>query len=207
MIHHDKRSLAINFRDARGSALLAELAATVDIVIENFRPGVLERYGLGPSRLRAENPALIYCSISGYGHTGPLREKGGVDLIAQAHAGLMSVTGQPGGIPVKAGFPVSDVGAGMWAVIGILAALGRRTRTGDGATIDLALTDSLVAWAVWEVADYQMMSVVPEPLGNAHRLAAPYQGFQCGDGQWLVLAGLSKRWPALRNVGHLIARR
>jgi len=200
MIHHDKRSVAADIRDPRVSAAILRLAGTVDVVVENFRPGVLAWHGLDAATMRAAYPRLVYCSISGYGQTGPLRERGGVDLVAQAHAGLLSVTGPPGGPPAKAGFPVGDIGAGMWAAIGILGALTRRAVTGQGATIDVALTDSLFAWAVWEVADYQMTGAVPEALGTAHRLAAPYQGFRCGDGRWLVLAGVASRWPNLCDV-------
>jgi crotonobetainyl-CoA:carnitine CoA-transferase CaiB-like acyl-CoA transferase len=202
MVHHDKRSIAVNLRDPRGARVLADLAGTVDVVVENFRPGVLARHGLDASTLRQRDPRLVYCSISGYGQTGPLHDLGGVDLVAQAHAGLMSVTGEPDGLPCKAGFPVSDVGAGMWAAIAIVAALHRRSATGEGSTIDIALTDALLAWAVWEVADYQMTGVVPGGLGTAHRLAAPYQAFRCEDGRWLAFAGLATRWPEFcRTIG------
>jgi crotonobetainyl-CoA:carnitine CoA-transferase CaiB-like acyl-CoA transferase len=197
MVHHDKRSVAVDIRDPRVSAALLRLAGTVDVVVENFRPGVLARRGLDAASMRAAYPQLIYCSISGYGQTGPMGERGGVDLVAQGHAALMSVTGPAGGPPAKAGFPVSDVGAGMWAAIGILGALARRHATGEGATIDVALTDGVFAWAVWEVADYQMTGIVPQALGTAHRLTAPYQGFRCGDGKWIVFAGLPSRWPQL----------
>jgi crotonobetainyl-CoA:carnitine CoA-transferase CaiB-like acyl-CoA transferase len=200
MVHHDKRSIAVNLRDPRGARLLATLAGTADVVVENFRPGVLTRYGLGARALRERDPRLVYCSISGYGQTGPLRDLGGVDLVAQGHAGLMSVTGEPAGPPAKAGFPVSDVGAGMWAAMAVIAALHRRAVTGEGATIDIALTDALLAWAVWEVADYQMTGVVPGGLGTAHRLAAPYQAFRCSDGEWLAFAGLATRWRELCQV-------
>ena len=195
MVHHDKRSIAVNLRDPRGARVLVELASAVDVVVENFRPGVLARYGLDARALRQRDPRLVYCSISGYGQTGPLHDQGGVDLVAQGQAGLMSVTGEPDGPPCKAGFPVSDVGAGLWAATSIIAALHRRSATGEGATIDIALTDGLLAWAVWEVADYQMTGTVPAGLGTAHRLAAPYQAFPCGDGRWLAFAGLATRWP------------
>ncbi len=195
MVHRDKRSVAVDFRDPRGSEIVARLAESADVVVENFRPGVLQRHGLDAVTLRSRDVSLIYCSISGYGHTGPLQSAGGVDLVAQGHAGLMSVTGEQGGPPVKAGFPVSDVGAGMWAAIGVLGALVRRATTGEGATIDVALTDGLVAWALWEVADYQMTGLTPGPLGSAHRLTAPYEAFECADGAWLALASTDRRWP------------
>jgi crotonobetainyl-CoA:carnitine CoA-transferase CaiB-like acyl-CoA transferase len=200
VIHHDKRSIGVDLRDERGAAIVRSLAASCDVLVENFRPGVLAKYGLDATSLRSLVPSLVYCSISGYGQTGPLCREGGVDLVAQGHAGLLSVTGHPGGEPVKAGFPVSDVGAGMWAAIGVLGALTRRHVTGEGATIDVALNDGLLAWAVWEVADYQMTGAVPGPLGSAHRLTAPYEAFECGDGRWLVLAGVASRWRVLCAV-------
>lgn len=194
MVQRNKKSIALDFTDVRGRDVLLRLLETADIFVQNFRPGVLEKYALAYEDLKAAFPQLIYCSISGFGQTGPLREAGGVDLIAQGYAGLMSVTGFADRGPAKAGYPVSDVGAGMWAVIGVLAALERCRRIGVGAHIDVALTDSIFAWSVWEVADYQMTGQVPGPLGTAHRLIAPYQAFICGDGKWLTVAAAQTHW-------------
>jgi crotonobetainyl-CoA:carnitine CoA-transferase CaiB-like acyl-CoA transferase len=200
MVHNDKRSLAVDIKDSRGTEIVRRLAGSADVFIQNFRPGVLDRYGLGDDELRKSNPGLIYCSISGYGLTGPMRDHGGVDLIAQGHSGLMSVTGFDAGSPAKAGYPVADLGAGMWAAIGILAALQRRARSGAGESVDVSLTDGLAAWSVWELAEFQMTEQTPEPLGTAHRLTAPYQAFKCHGGQWITVAGIAARWPDLCAV-------
>jgi crotonobetainyl-CoA:carnitine CoA-transferase CaiB-like acyl-CoA transferase len=200
MVHRNKQAIAIDLRTEQGAALVRRIMDRCDVVLENFRPGVLARYGLDAETSRARLPRLVYCSISAYGQTGPLAREGGVDLIAQGTAGLMSVTGEPGRPPAKAGYPVSDVGAGMWGAIGVLAALNRASATGEGAHIDVALTDSVMAWAPWEVADYQMSGEVPEPLGSAHRLAAPYQAFECAEGGWINLTALPSRWAAFCDL-------
>ncbi len=195
MIHRNKKSLAVDIRDKRGADLVRRLSRKANVLVENFRPGVLDRRGLGFEELSQENPALVYCSISGFGQTGPLREVGAVDLVAQGHSGLMSVTGTAAGQIAKAGFPVSDLSAGMWAAMSVTAALLRAARSGRGTHLDIALVDSIVAWALWELADYQISGQVPGPLGTAHRLVAPYQAFPCKDGRWITLAAVDRKWP------------
>jgi crotonobetainyl-CoA:carnitine CoA-transferase CaiB-like acyl-CoA transferase/alkylation response protein AidB-like acyl-CoA dehydrogenase len=194
MVHRDKRSIAVDIRSEAGQSVVATLSTQVDVVVENFRPGVLDRRRLGPSDLLARSPALVYCSISGFGHTGPRRGDGMVDLVAQGYAGLMSVTGAGPGQMVKAGYPVADLGAGMWGAIGVLAGLQRRGATGVGGHLDISMVDGLVSWGMWELADYQATGEVPEPIGTAHRLTAPYQAFRCRDDRWLTVAAVDRLW-------------
>ncbi len=200
MVNRDKRCLAVDFRRAEGADAVRRLAASCDVAVENFTPGVLAKYGLDAASLRAVHPHLVYCSISGFGQTGPLRDAKATDLIVQGFSGLMSVTGQPGGEPAKAGYPVGDIGSAMYAVIGILAALARRQRTGHGAHVDVSLADTVAAWSMWEVAEYQMTGEIPGPLGTAHRLVAPYQAFVCGDGRWITVAAGERLWDTFCDV-------
>ncbi|MCW8378729.1 CaiB/BaiF CoA transferase family protein [Streptomyces justiciae] len=200
LIHRDKRSLAVDLKTPEGADIVRSLARRSDVLVENFRAGAMARLGLGYEDLRPECPDLVYCSISGFGQFGPMRDAKGIDLIAQAYSGLMSVTGSAEGQLAKAGFPVSDVGTGMWGAIGVLAAL-LRARTGGGGTyVDVALADSVAAWSLWEVADFVATGVEPRPLGTAHRLAAPYEAFTCSDGATLVLGAVDRAWEALCGV-------
>lgn len=200
LVHRGKASLAVDIKHPEGRAIVRGLAAGSHVLVENFRVGALSSCGLGYEDLRADCPNLVYCSISGFGQSGPMRDGKGVDLIAQAYGGLLSVTGSDDGVVAKAGYPVSDLGAGMWAATGVLAALRRAESGGGGAYIDIALADTVAAWSVWEVADYLGTSVVPGPLGTAHRLAAPYQAFTCNDGQMLVIGAVDRAWPRLCRV-------
>ncbi|WP_330229186.1 CoA transferase [Nocardia sp. NBC_00508] len=202
LVHRDKASIAVDLKTAAGREILHGLARRSDVFVENFRVGALEGLGLGYEDLRADNPDLVYCSISGFGQFGPKRDMKGVDLIAQAYGGLLSVTGTTDGQLAKAGFPVADIGTGMWGVIGVLAALLRARAGGGGCHIDVALADTVAAWSLWEVADYVSSGQTPGPLGTAHRLAAPYQAFDCSDGESLVVGGIDRAWPALcRTLG------
>jgi crotonobetainyl-CoA:carnitine CoA-transferase CaiB-like acyl-CoA transferase len=200
LVHRDKRSLAVDMKSPAGRAIVYDLAKRSDVLVENFRAGAMARLGLGYDDLRADCPDLVYCSISGFGQFGPMRDAKGIDLIAQAYSGLMSVTGSTDGQLAKAGFPVSDVGTGMWGAIGVLAALLRARAGGGGAYIDVALADSVAAWSLWEVADYVATGVQPGPLGTAHRLAAPYEAFTCSDGNTLVIGAVDRSWEALCRV-------
>ncbi|WP_021596355.1 CaiB/BaiF CoA transferase family protein [Actinomadura welshii] len=200
LVHRGKGSLAVDIKRPEGQAIVRRLAAGSDILVENFRVGALALQGLGYDDLKHDCPNLVYCSISGFGQYGPMRDAKGIDLIAQAYGGLMSVTGSADGELAKAGYPVSDIGTGMWGAIGILAALQRVRGGGGGAHIDVSLADAVASWSVWEVADYLGTSVPPGPLGTAHRLAAPYQAFACGDGQTLVIGAVDRAWPELCRV-------
>jgi formyl-CoA transferase len=191
-VNRGKRSIVLNLKSAAGREVFLRLARSTDIVIENYRPGVMEGLGLGYEALAALNPRLIYASISGYGQTGPERGKGGFDLIAQGVSGIMSITGEPGGPPVKAGVPVTDLGAGLFALVGILAALAHRARTGAGQRIDTALVDAGVALSVWEATEYFAGIGVPTALGSAHRMNAPYQAIRCADG-YITLGAANER--------------
>lgn len=181
-VNRGKRSIVVDLKTQQGGAIVRGLAATADVFVENFRPGVMAKLGLGYDTLRGENRKLIYASISGYGQTGPASKKGGFDLVAQGVSGLMSVTGEPGRPPAKVGVPVTDLGAGLFALCGILAALQHRERTGGGQFIDTALVDSGLALSVWEATELFSCGDVPQPLGSAHRMSAPYQAIRCSDG-------------------------
>ncbi|MBL1101514.1 CaiB/BaiF CoA transferase family protein [Streptomyces coffeae] len=200
LVHRDKRSLAVDLKSPEGAGILRSLARRSDVLVENFRAGAMRRLGLGYEDLRTDCPDLVYCSISGFGQFGPLRDAKGIDLIAQAYGGLMSVTGSTDGQLAKAGFPISDVGTGMWGAIGVLAALLRARAGGGGAHVDVALADAVASWSLWEVADYVATGIEPAPLGTAHRLAAPYEAFACSDGATLVLGAVDRAWQALCGV-------
>jgi crotonobetainyl-CoA:carnitine CoA-transferase CaiB-like acyl-CoA transferase len=191
-VNRGKRGAAVNLKTAQGREVFARLARASDIVIENYRPGVMAGLGLGYDVLAAANPRLIYASISGYGQTGPHRTKGGFDLIAQGVSGIMSVTGEPGGAPAKAGVPLTDLSAGLFALVGILAALHHRERSGVGQYIDTALVDAGVALSVWEATEYFAGGTIPMALGSAHRMNAPYQAIRCADG-YITLGAANDR--------------
>src|SRR5713101_2413778 len=178
-VNRGKRSAVVNLKTPEGREIVTHLARSTDILIENYRPGVMEALGLDYVALAAQNPRLIYASISGYGQTGPNARKGGFDLIAQGVSGIMSITGEAGGPPVKAGVPLTDLGAGLFALTGILAALHARHRTGQGQRIDTSLVDAGVALSVWEATEYFAGTGVPAALGSAHRMNAPYQAIRC----------------------------
>ena len=191
-VNRGKRSIVVNLKTPQGRDIVTRVALASDILVENYRPGVVDSLGLGYEALSSNNPRLIYASVSGYGQTGPSRQKGGFDLIAQGVSGIMSVTGNPGGPPVKAGIPLTDLGAGLFAVVGILAALEHRHRTGAGQRIDTSLVDSGVALSVWEATEYFSGAGVPAALGSAHRMNAPYQAVRCADG-YITLGGANER--------------
>jgi crotonobetainyl-CoA:carnitine CoA-transferase CaiB-like acyl-CoA transferase len=191
-VNRGKRSIVLNLKTAAGRDLFSRLARTTDIVVENYRPGVMASLGLDYPSLSASNPRLIYASISGYGQTGPQRSKGGFDLIAQGVSGIMSVTGEPGGAPVKAGVPLTDLGAGLFATVGILAAVESRHRTGLGQQVDTSLVDAGVALSVWEATEYFSGAGIPVALGSAHRMNAPYQAIRCSDG-YITLGAANER--------------
>ena len=191
-VNRGKRGIVLDLRTPEGQDVCRRLAKRADVVVENYRPGVMRRLGLDYATLSVDHPGLIYASISGYGQTGPYAGKGGFDLVAQGVSGLMSVTGQPGGPPTKVGVPLTDLGAGLFALSAILAALHYRTRTGRGQQIDISLVDAGVALSVWEATDYFSGGGVPQPTGSAHRFSAPYQAIRCADG-FITLAAANQR--------------
>lgn len=199
-INRNKRSLALDLKQPAGQGVFRRLAGRADVLVENFRPGTLDGLGLGYTDLAAEHPELIYCSISGYGQTGPDRERGGYDLVAQGAAGLMSITGHPGQPPVKVGVPVADLNAGMYAAYGVLCAYIHRLKTGQGQYVDTSLLEGGLAYTVWESAMFFATGLTPPPMGSAHRLAAPYQAFKTSDGYITIGAANQANWELLCRV-------
>ena len=202
-VNRGKLGIVLDLTKPQAIETFTRLARTADILVENYRPGVMARLGLDYAALSSENPRLIYASISGYGQTGPWASKGGFDLIAQGVSGIMSVTGAPGGPPVKAGVPLTDLGAGLFAAIGILAALHHRSVSGRGQHVDTSLADAGLALSVWEATDYFTNGEVPGPLGSAHRMTAPYQAFRCADGYITIGAANDRNFARLADLlGH-----
>ena len=196
-INRNKRSIVIDLRSDSGRELAQRMARGSDILVQNFRPGALERMGLGYEQVREINPALVYCTISGFGATGPYARRGGFDLVAQGMSGLMSVTGHTGGPPAKVGVPICDLNAGMFGAIGILTAYINRLRTGQGQHVDTSLLEGGIAYTFWESAMYFATGEIPEPKGSAHRLTAPYQAFETSDGYVNIGAANQANWERL----------
>jgi crotonobetainyl-CoA:carnitine CoA-transferase CaiB-like acyl-CoA transferase len=203
MLNRGKRGIALDLKQPEGRAILLRLVRGADVLVENFRRGTMEKLGLGYDVLAAENPALVYCAITGYGREGPYADKGGFDLVAQAFAGLMAITGEPGRSPVKCGSPVSDINAGILAALGVVAAYVQRLRTGRGQLVDTSLADAALQQTYWHAASYFATGVSPEPLGSAHVLTAPYQAFTASDG-FIVIGGANQaNWERITDVlGH-----
>ena len=193
-INRNKRGLSVNVKTPEGRQILQRLAAGSDIVMENFRPGTAARLGLGYEELSRQNPALIYASISGYGQTGPSAGLPGYDAVAQAVSGMMSVTGEAHGEPVRSGTSLADVGAGMWAVIGILAALHAREASGQGQLVDVSLLDGQVAWLTYVAGKYFATGVTPGRHGSAHESLTPYQVLPTADAPLMVAVGSDGLW-------------
>jgi crotonobetainyl-CoA:carnitine CoA-transferase CaiB-like acyl-CoA transferase len=196
-VNRGKRGIVLDLKQPAAQQIFRRLAATADVIVENYRPGVMRRFGLDYASLSADNPRLIYASISGYGQTGPDAAKGGFDLVAQGVSGLMSITGEPDGPPVKVGVPITDLGAGLFTLAGILAALHARDRTGRGQYIDTSLVEAGLALSVWEATEYFSTGVIPQPTGSAHRLSAPYQALKCADGYITIGAANDRSFAKL----------
>nr|WP_253069831.1 CoA transferase [Sphingomonas sp. H160509] len=205
-MNRNKRAISLDLRNPRAIALIRTLIETADIFVENFRPGAFDRLGLGYDDLKAINPRLIYCSISGFGHSGPYRERGGFDLVAQAMSGIMSFTGERRetgtlAAPVAAGVPLSDLNAGTFGALGILAAINHRHMTGVGQKVEATLLESALGYAVWETGLYTTTGEIAVPRGSRHRLAAPYEALKTKDGYMVIGVnnnGLWKRFcPAI----------
>ncbi len=197
-LNRNKKSLTLNLRAARARQIIQRLVPAVDAVVENSRPGTMEKLGLGYERLRSLNPRLIYVSISAYGQTGPLSRDGGYDLILQAFTGLMSMTGEPGGRPNKIPIAALDFGAGMLAVIGLLSAYVARDRTGQGQYVDTSLLECALSWLGMHMLDHSVSGKVPAPSGSASPFFAPYQAFRTADGYIVIVGtGSGDMWPRL----------
>lgn len=202
-LDRNKRSVALDLKAAAGRETFRRLVARADVVIENLRTGTLDGLGIGYDALAREHPRLIYCSITGFGRTGPYRDRAGLDLILQAESGLMSVTGEPGRPPVKVGVPAVDLASALYAAFAIVTALHARARTGTGQLIDLSLLESGVSLAIWESGVYLTTGEVPGPLGSAHRVIAPYQAFRTVDGYVAIGATTPPTWVAFCRVAGL----
>ncbi|WP_050931931.1 CaiB/BaiF CoA transferase family protein [Aestuariivita boseongensis] len=187
--NRNKRSVAVDITTAQGQAVIRRLAGHADILIENFKAGGLAKYGLDYDSLKDECPGLVYCSISGYGQTGPNRDKPGYDLMAQGFGGIMSLTGEPDGRPLKVGVGIADVMCGMYATVGILAALRHRDQTGQGQYVELALVDAQIAWMINEGVNYLTSGQLPQRRGNAHPNIVPYDSFATADGHVVIAVG------------------
>ncbi len=197
-LNRNKRSITLNLKTEAGRKVLLGLLDGADVLLENFRPGVMKRFGLDYETVSALNPGLIYASISGFGQEGPLSARPGYDLIAQAMSGVMSVTGHVGGPPVKAGVPVGDIGCALFTTYAILSAyIGRQRTGGAGQHIDASLMDAAMAFSVWDISEYWGTGKIPTPVGTANRMSAPYQAVQASDGYFVMGATNDKLWKQL----------
>ena len=194
-INRNKRSLTLNFKDDKAKEIFLKLAEDADVVVENFTPGVMDRFGLGYDTVKAVNPGIVFCSISGFGQTGPYRSRPAYDQIMQGISGLMSITGEPDGEPQKVGIAVADIGAGMWAAFAVMAAIHNRSHKGkgQGQYIDISMMDAQVAWLTYQAANFFANGTPPKRLGAAHPNLVPYQAFMCQDNKYLNLAVGSER--------------
>ncbi|HMV27987.1 MAG TPA: CoA transferase [Anaerolineales bacterium] len=199
-VNRNKRGMVVNLKTEEGRDVLKKLAMQSDVFVENFRPGTLKKFGLDFETLHELNPKLIYCSISGFGQTGPLKDMPGYDFMIQAMGGIMSVTGEPEGEPMKVGVAVADLFAGQNAIISILAALQARTFTGEGQYIDIALFDSELGWLANVASNFLISGKNPKRYGNAHANIVPYQSFQASDGWFVVAVGNDKQFESFCNV-------
>jgi len=193
-INRNKKSITVDMSTPEGREIIYRLARTADVAIENFRPGTADRLGIGYERLRQENPSIIYCSISGFGQTGPYRDRPGYDALAQAMSGMMAITGEPDGPPMKHGMSIADIGAGMWAVFAIAAALYHRERTGEGQAIDVSLLDAQLSWLTYAAGNYFASGKNPGRYGSAHPNIVPYQPFATADGYIMLAVGNDRLW-------------
>ena len=192
-INRNKRSLTLNLQDPKAQDVFMKLAKDSDVVVENFTPGVMDRFGLGYEAVKAVNPNVVYCSISGFGQYGPYRSRPAYDQIMQGVGGLMSITGEPDGEPQKIGIAVTDIGAGMWSAFAITTALHHRDKTGEGQYIDISMLDAQVAWLTYQAAFFFANDEPPKRMGAAHPTLVPYQAFMCSDGKYINVAVGSER--------------
>jgi crotonobetainyl-CoA:carnitine CoA-transferase CaiB-like acyl-CoA transferase len=196
-LNRNKESVALDLKSDAGREAFLRLVDVADALVENLRPGALRRLGLGPDELRERNPRLVYASASGFGQDGPLAALPGLDIMAQARSGLMSITGTPDGDPVKIGVPLCDLVSGLYTALAVTAALRARDRDGHGQRVDVSLLESGVSLAVWEAGKYFATGEVGRPLGSAHQTQAPYQAVRCADG-WVTLGAITpKTWDGL----------
>lgn len=206
-MNRNKKSIALDLKTEEGLRIVKKLVKISDIFIENFKPGKLKKYDLDYDSVRLINSKLIYCSVSGYGATGPYANKGGFDLIAQGMSGIMAVTGEEEGLPVKVGYAITDIGSGMYAAIGILAALHAREKTKEGQFVDTSLFETGVAWGTMSALNYFADGTIPKRMGSASPQNAPYQAFETKDGAFTVGTGNETLWQKfcyIFNLKHLL---
>lgn len=196
-INRNKEGISLNLKDPQVREILYDMVRWADVVVENYRVGVTKNLGVDYETLSKFNPRLIYCSVSGYGQTGPYATKGGFDLVAQGLTGIMSMTGEPKGRPLKSGIAIYDVGAGLTAAYSIIAAHVHQLKTGEGQHIDISLAECGLPWFVWEAAAYFTDGTVPEATGSRHRVSAPYQALKTGDGFIVIGAANQRTWEKL----------
>jgi crotonobetainyl-CoA:carnitine CoA-transferase CaiB-like acyl-CoA transferase len=196
-MNRNKRSVVLDLKSEGGRAVFLRMVEDADIILENFRPGVVKRLGIDYEAVAKINPRVVYASISGFGQSGPWSQRPGFDLMAQAMSGIMSVTGHPGNPPVKAGVPVADIGCALFSVYGMLSAYIGAKATGQGQYVDASLFDSALAFSVWDISEYWGTGREPERLGTSNRMSAPYQAVRSSDG-WLVMGATNQKlWTAL----------
>ena len=199
-VNAGKRSLAVSLRDVRGREAVLRLVEQADVFLQSLRPGLAERLGLGPDDLRARNPRLVYCSVGAYGHVGPLANEPGYDALMQAAGGLISMTGEPGRSGVRVGSSLIDMGTGMWAALGTVAALLERERTGEGALVDTSLYETALGYIGYHLVGYLADGTVPRGQGTVFPMVAPYQVFPTRDGELMVAGGNDRLFAALCGV-------
>jgi crotonobetainyl-CoA:carnitine CoA-transferase CaiB-like acyl-CoA transferase len=202
-INRNKESVTLDFKHADGRAVLEQLVAKSDVLVENFRPGTLTKLGLDYQTLAARYPRLVYCSISGFGHTGPRRKEPGYDAIMQAEGGLMSITGAAGGDAYRLGVAIVDIVSGMFAAYGVAMGLYARERTGRGQEVDLAMLDATVALLTYQAGNFFATGKVPARLGNRHPSIVPYETFAASDGDFVLAVGNDEQWRRFRDVAEL----
>jgi len=203
MLNRNKRGIAIDLKSPPGREVLMRLVRGADVLVENYRRDTMDKLGLGYEALALENPALIYCAITGFGRDGPLADRGGFDLVAQGFAGLMAITGERGHPPAKCGSPVSDINAGLLAALGVLAAYTERLKSGRGQLVDTSLFEAALQQTYWHASSYFATGVSPGPLGSAHILTAPYQAFEASDGYINIGGANQSNWERIAEVlGH-----
>ena len=193
-LNRNKRSMTLNLKSAKGKEIFLDMIKKFDVIVENFRPGTMERLGLGYEDLKKENPRLIYAAASGFGHTGPYSKRPAYDAVVQAMGGIMSITGQLGGPPTRVGTSIGDITAGLFLTIGILVSLTHREKTGVGQKVDVAMLDSQVAILENAIARYTAVGEIPEPIGNRHPAITPFEPFGTEDGQLMIAVGNDALW-------------
>jgi crotonobetainyl-CoA:carnitine CoA-transferase CaiB-like acyl-CoA transferase len=203
-INRNKESVTLDFKSTEGRAVLDQLIARSDVLVENFRPGTLDRLGLDYASLTRTHPALIVCSISGFGQTGPRRPEAGYDAVIQAEGGLMSITGPPDGQPVRLGVAIGDIVTGMFAAQGVLLALLARARTGRGQLVDVAMLDSVTALLTYQAGIYFATGTAPQRIGNRHPTIVPYETFAASDGDFVLAVGNDDQWRRFCGVAGIV---